>query len=36
VLMQQHNYKEEGILYNMIDQLFGGEADKLVAQLEAA
>jgi len=36
VLMQQHNFKEEGILYNMIDQLFGGEAEKLVAQLKAA
>jgi hemerythrin-like domain-containing protein len=36
VLMQQHNYKEEAILYNMIDQLFGGEVDQLVAQLEAA
>lgn len=36
VLMQQHNFKEEKILYNMIDQLFGGEADKLVALLEAA
>ncbi len=36
VLMQQHNYKEEAILYNMIDQVFGGDVDKLVAQLEAA
>jgi iron-sulfur cluster repair protein YtfE (RIC family) len=36
VLMQQHNYKEEAILYNMIDQLFGAEAEQLVAQLEAA
>lgn len=36
VLMQQHNYKEEAILYSMIDQVLGGEADELVAQLEAA
>ena len=36
VLMQQHNFKEEGVLYNMIDQVLGGEVEKLVAQLEAA
>ena len=35
VLMQQHNYKEEAVLYNMIDQVFGGEVEKLVAQLES-
>ena len=36
VLMQQHNFKEEGVLYNMIDHLFADDAEKLVAQLEAA
>ena len=35
VLMQQHNYKEEGILYNMIDQVLGDQVEKLVSQLEA-
>lgn len=35
VLMQQHNYKEEGILYNMIDQALGDQVEKLVSQLEA-
>jgi len=36
ILMQQHNYKEEAILYSMIDQVLGGEAEGLVAQLETA
>jgi len=35
VLMQQHNFKEEGILYNMIDQVLGDQVEKLVSQLEA-
>ncbi len=35
VLMQQHNYKEEGILYNMIDQVLGDQVEKLVSQMEA-
>lgn len=35
VLMQQHNFKEEGILYNMMDQVLGDEAEKLLAQVES-
>lgn len=35
VLMQQHNFKEEGILYNMIDQVLGDQGAKLIAQLES-
>lgn len=35
VLMQQHNFKEEGILYNMIDQVLGDQVERLVSQLEA-
>ena len=35
VLMQQHNFKEEGILYNMMDQVLGDEAEKLLAQAES-
>lgn len=35
VLMQQHNFKEEGILYSMIDQVLGDEGEKLIAQLES-
>ena len=35
VLMQQHNFKEEGILYNMIDQVLGDQGEKLIAQLDS-
>ena len=35
VLMQQHNFKEEGILYNMIDQVLGDQVEKLVSQMES-
>jgi hemerythrin-like domain-containing protein len=35
VLMQQHNMKEEGVLYPMIDQALGAEADQLIARAEA-
>ena len=35
VLMQQHNFKEEGILYSMMDQVLGDEAQKLLAQVES-
>ena len=35
VLMQQHNFKEEGILYNMIDQVLADQGEKLIAWLEA-
>jgi len=34
VLMQQHNFKEEGILYNMMDQMLGDEAETLLAQAQ--
>jgi hemerythrin-like domain-containing protein len=37
VLMQQHNMKEEGILYPLADRVFGEDADEAVhAALEAA
>jgi hemerythrin-like domain-containing protein len=35
VLMQQHNFKEEGILYNMIDQVLGDQMEKLVGLMES-
>lgn len=35
VLMQQHNMKEEQMLYRMMDQTFGAEADALLAQAKA-
>jgi hemerythrin-like domain-containing protein len=35
ILMQQHNMKEEHILYPMCDQALGAEAD-LIARLEGA
>jgi DUF438 domain-containing protein len=35
VLTQQHNFKEEGILYSMIDQVLGDQGEKLIAQLES-
>jgi len=35
VLMQQHNLKEEQILYHMADQVLGGEAPELIARLGA-
>lgn len=35
VLMQQHNMKEEGILYPMLDQFLGAEAEGLLAQMES-
>lgn len=34
VLMQQHNLKEEQILYHMTDQVLGGEAAALIGQLQ--
>lgn len=35
VLMQQHNLKEEQILYHMADQVLGGEAGDVIARLRA-
>jgi DUF438 domain-containing protein len=35
VLMQQHNFKEEGILYSMMDQVLGDQGEKLIAQLDS-
>ena len=35
VLIQQHNFKEEGILYNMIDEVLGDQGEKLLAQLDS-
>ncbi len=35
VLMQQHNFKEEGILYNMIDQVLGDQAQRLLGLMES-
>ena len=34
IMMQQHNMKEENILYPMCDQHLADTADRLVAQLE--
>lgn len=35
VMMQQHNMKEEGILYPMTDQHLGGESDALIEKMQA-
>lgn len=35
VLMQQHNLKEEQVLYALLDEALGGEADALLAALES-
>ena len=35
IMMQQHNAKEEQMLYPMIDQTLAPQADKLMPQLEA-
>jgi len=34
ILMQQHNAKEEQILYPMFDQLLGAQSSELIEQLE--
>jgi iron-sulfur cluster repair protein YtfE (RIC family) len=31
--MQQHNMKEEQVLYTLMDESLGGEADSLLATL---
>ena len=36
VMMQQHNMKEEQILYRMMDQAFGGEAASMLERAGAA
>ena len=36
VLMQQHNLKEEQVLYGLLDEALAGEADELLAALESA
>ena len=35
MLMQQHNLKEENMLYPMTDQMLGGERDSLIHAMEA-
>src|SRR5512135_1752513 len=35
ILMQQHNMKEENILYPMCDQALGPDAERLAAQMSA-
>lgn len=35
MLMQQHNLKEENMLYPMADQVLGGERDDLIRSMEA-
>jgi len=35
ILMQQHNMKEENILYPMCDQALGPEAERVAAQMSA-
>jgi hemerythrin-like domain-containing protein len=35
MLMQQHNLKEENVLYPMSDQALGGELDDLLRSMEA-
>lgn len=34
MIMQQHNMKEERMLYPMTDQVFGGEADAVLKRME--
>lgn len=34
VLMQQHNMKEEGILYPMTDQQLGAEAEQVLSRMQ--
>ena len=36
MLMQQHNMKEEGILYPMSDQHLGGEAQQVLTRMQKA
>jgi hemerythrin-like domain-containing protein len=36
VLLQQHNLKEEQVLYALLDDALAGEADELLASLHAA
>jgi hemerythrin-like domain-containing protein len=36
ILMQQHNLKEEQVLYALLDEALGGEADALLAALASA
>ena len=35
MLMQQHNLKEENMLYPMSDQVLGGERDSVIRSMEA-
>jgi hemerythrin-like domain-containing protein len=35
MLMQQHNMKEENVLYPMTDQVLAGERDNLIRSMEA-
>ena len=35
MLMQQHNLKEENVLYPMTDQVLGGERDELIRSMDA-
>ncbi len=35
ILMQQHNAKEEQILYPMLDQMLGPQADSLMPELQS-
>jgi len=35
MLMQQHNLKEENMLYPMSDQVLGGERDSLIRSMQA-
>jgi hemerythrin-like domain-containing protein len=35
ILMQQHNLKEENMLYPLSDQVLGGERDSLIRAMEA-
>jgi hemerythrin-like domain-containing protein len=36
ILMQQHNMKEEQMLYTMIQQHLGGDADHIITQMRTA
>ena len=35
IIMQQHNVKEEQMLYRMADQVLAGEADELIERMRA-
>ncbi|MCP4044204.1 MAG: hemerythrin domain-containing protein, partial [Gammaproteobacteria bacterium] len=35
IIIQQHNSKEEQILYPMVDRMLGNEAQEIIARMQA-